>query len=358
MFSLRGSAMLLKYGLPIAAAICLAFAVYHVVRTAGEPLPLPGNVTAPGSPALAVTGIIEARTGNIAVASPVPGIVAQVMVEVGQHVSAGAPLFRLDDRSLLAELRIREAKLSAAQAQLARLEQMPRADEVASSAAGIGEARAHLATQQAKLDRGQQLHKDKLISLHEVEQLKQAVVAAQEQLARIQANDRLLRAGAWEADKAIARSAVAEAEALVAQGKTELNKLTVCAPVEATVLQVNVHAGEGIGVGSPRPPVVLGQLRPLRLRVDIPESLIPRFRSSDPARAVPRGLSSASIPLRFVRVEPLVVPRRALVGISGEQSDARVLPVIYEFDADQQAVYVGQQVDVFIGTASTSEPLP
>lgn len=348
--------MLLKYGLPVIAAICLAFAVYHVVRTASEPPPLPpGNGSPSGSPGLAATGIVEARTGNIAVASPVPGIVSQVMVEVGQHVSAGTPLFRLDDRSLLAELRIREARLSAAQAQLARLEQMPRADEVAASTAGIGEARAHLATQQAKLDRGQHLFKDKLISTYELEQHRQAVIAAQEQMARIQANDRLLRAGAWEADKAIARSAVAEAEALVAQGKTELNKLTVCAPVEAAVLQIDLHAGEGIAVGSPRPPVVLGQLRPLRLRVDIPESLIPRFRSSDPARAVPRGLSSASIPLRFLRVEPLVVPRRALVGISGEQTDTRVLPVIYEFDPDHQPVYVGQQVDVFIGTATVAE---
>ena len=52
------------------------------------------------------------------------------------------------------------------------------------------------------------------------------------------------------------------------------------------------------------------------------------------------------------------MPRRALVGISGEQSDTRVLPVIYEFDPDHQAVYVGQQVDVFIGTVPSPQSSP
>ena len=78
---------------------------------------------------------------------------------------------------------------------------------------GNRRGRATWPTQQAKLDRGQHLFKDKLISTYELEQHRQAVIAAQEQMARIQANDRLLRAGAWEADKAIARSAIAEAEA-------------------------------------------------------------------------------------------------------------------------------------------------
>jgi multidrug resistance efflux pump len=349
--------MILKYGLPIAAAVMLGFAVYHVLRTYPEqpsaPPPLPPPQP-PFAPALAVSGTVEAHTGNVAVAAPVPGVVAEVLVRVGQTVSAGTPLFRLDDRSLQAELRVREARLATARAQLARLEQPPREDETAASAARVREARAQLAIQQSRLERGQSLLKRELITSPEVEQLQQAVVVAREQLARAEAEDRLLRAGTGEAERAVARAAVGEAAALVAQGETEVKRLTVAAPLPATVLQVNVRAGEAVGARPERPPVVLGETRPLRLRVDVPEPQIGRFCPGAPARASPRGRPQLVLPLRFVRVEPMVVPERAVTGPGGERSDTRVLQAVYEFDAGEVPVYVGQQMDVFVAT----EPAP
>src|SRR4051812_33113784 len=104
--------MILKYGLPVAAVGMGALAGYHVIHTspvtpsATPPLTPPQP---PPGPVLAATGVLEAHTGNVAVAAPVPGIVAEVFVQAGQQVAAGAPLFRLDDRPLRAELRLREA---------------------------------------------------------------------------------------------------------------------------------------------------------------------------------------------------------------------------------------------------------
>jgi multidrug resistance efflux pump len=174
------------------------------------------------------------------------------------------------------------------------------------------------------------------------------VAAAQEQLARAEAEERILRKGAWEADKAIARAAVAEAEALVAQGRTEVGRLTVCAPADGTILQVNSRRGEAVGNG---PPIVLGDIQRLHLRVDIPEEQIATWRAQAPARATPRAQREHAVNLRYVRVEPLVVPRRVLTGDPSERSDTRVLQVIYEFDPGSAPIFVGQQMDVFIETA-------
>jgi multidrug efflux pump subunit AcrA (membrane-fusion protein) len=348
--------MLLKYGIPVIAVLLLTVAVYHVIHTypagplAAPPVP---PAESPFPQGLTATGIVEPRSNQIAIAAPVPGIVAEVFVTVGQQVSTGAPLFRLDERSLQAELQIREARLTTARAQHARLEEMPRKDEVAVSAARMGEARANLAMQQARLERAQTLLKDKLLSPPEVEQIRQAVAAAQQQLARAEAEDRMLRKGAWEPDQAIARTAVAEAEALVAQGKTELARLTVCAPVPATVLQVNIRRGEAVGNG---PPIVLGDIDCLHLRVEIPEEKIAAWRAQAPVRATPRGQRQPAVNPRFVRVEPVVVPRRALTGDPSERSDTRVLQVIYEFDPGQAAIFVGQQMDVFIATETAEKP--
>jgi multidrug efflux pump subunit AcrA (membrane-fusion protein) len=350
--------MVLKYVIPVLAAAMLALAVVHVVRThptqptASPPLPPP---EAPFPRALAATGVVEARGGNVAVAAPAPGVVAEVMAEAGRPVAAGAPLFRLDDRSLRAELRAREARLATARAQLARLERLPRPEEVQASAARVGQARAVVAAQQAQLERGQRLLQDRQFTSEDLERLRQAVVAAQEELNRAQAEDRQLRAGAWDADLAVGRAAVAEAQALVDQANAEIGRLTVRSPAAAVVLQVNVRAGETAGG---RPPVVLGAAPPLQLRVELDEQQLARFRPRAPARALPRGSTRPELPLRFIRVEPLIVPKAALTGDPSERSDARVLQVLYEFDPGAEPVYVGQQMDVFIEREPAPEPAP
>jgi hypothetical protein len=64
-----------------------------------------------------------------------------------------------------------------------------------------------------------------------------------------------------------------------------------------------------------------------------------------------RGAASQEIPLRFVRVEPYVIPKKSLTGDNTERVDTRVLQVIYALEPTAQPVYVGQQVDVFIEAA-------
>ncbi len=187
------------------------------------------------------------------------------------------------------------------------------------------------------------------------------MAAAQGQLALAEAGDRLLRAGSWEADREVARAQCEESRALVAQAQVELDRLTVKAPIAGTVLQVNVRVGEACPQQPDRPPVVLGDLSTLHVRVELEEQQIARFRSlgsgepgvSAPGvlvEATPRGQRDLRYRLKLVRIEPLVVPRRIPTGDIGERSDVRVLPVIYRLEEKSSALYVGQQMEVFIET--------
>jgi HlyD family secretion protein len=343
--------MIVKYLLPLAALGLLGFAVYHVQHSpAWKPLSRPPvqPQEADFTPALVALGIVEAGSNNLAVAAPQPGILAEVLVQVGQVVEAGQELFRLDDRALEAEERLRAARLTTAQAQLARLEQMPRPEQLPASAARIRAAQAQLAAQKAALKQAVELFERKLLGDHELEQRRQALKAAEEQLEAAEADDRLLKSGAWEADKAVARAQVEEARALVGQIKIERQRLRVKAPIAGTVLQVNVRPGEAVPMRPDVPPVVLGNIETLHVRVDLEEQQIPRFRPNAPAQACPRGQTARKYPLKFVRIEPLVVPRRTLSGDSGERSDTRVLPVIYRLEKGAGELHVGQQMEVFI----------
>lgn len=66
------------------------------------------------------------------------------------------------------------------------------------------------------------------------------------------------------------------------------------------------------------------------------------------ARAHPRGDSGRSYRLRFVRVEPYVVPKQSLTGDNRERVDTRVLQVVYAVEEESPDLFVGQQVDVFV----------
>jgi multidrug resistance efflux pump len=80
------------------------------------------------------------------------------------------------------------------------------------------------------------------------------------------------------------------------------------------VLQVNVRPGEFVGASPGQSLMVLGNSGNLHVRVDIDEADIPRFRPGEQATAYLRGEGRLEVPLQFVRVEPMVVPKRSLTG--------------------------------------------
>jgi multidrug resistance efflux pump len=348
--------MFRKYAVPLIALALLGFAVLHVVRAHAAPEKAPPPV-APGRAAFARTvagvGIVEAQTENIAVGTPLSGVVAEVSVRVGQRVRAGTVLFHLDDRALRADLKARQANLAAAQAQLDRLKRLPRDEDVPPVKARLAEARANLELQARLLAISRNLYSARATSPEEFTQRKQAHAAAVAQMERAQAELKLLEAGAWAPDLAVARTSVGQAQAQVEQARVELDRLLVRAPVDGEVLQVNVRPGE-FAAAQPGPAaglVVLGNVGRLHVRVEIDEHDIHRFRPGTPARAALRGNPQVTFELSFVRVEPYVTPKRVLTNDSAERVDTRVLQVVYAVESKGPALYVGQQLDVSIEAA-------
>ncbi|HEY1861030.1 MAG TPA: HlyD family efflux transporter periplasmic adaptor subunit [Gemmataceae bacterium] len=368
----------IKYILPVLAVVMFTFAVVHVARTQQTKPQANPPVEPPRSPFgtnVSGAGIVEAQSENISIGSSLPGVVTRVRVKVNYQVRGplqpfqvawiawgpivlvpadgprlGDPLFELDDRQLRAELRYRQANLDNARSQLAKLEQMPRPEEKPSSKAKVLEAEANAAAQQNLLERARGLYARQAMSEEDVVTREQAHRVAKAQLDRAKADDNLLLAGAWDADKFVAQSAVEQAEAQLQQTQTDLDRLIVRALVDGQVLQVNVRPGEFVGAPPSQALIVLGSIKQLHVRVDIDEHDIPRFRENLPAEASLRGDPSQKFPLRFVRVEPYVIPKKSLTGDNTERVDTRVLQVIYAIDNGKTPLYVGQQMDVSINT--------
>jgi HlyD family secretion protein len=345
--------MVTKFLLPLAAIGLLIFAVMFVRESRTEMPPVVPVSAPPRNPFLygiAGGGVIEPQTENISIGSAVSGVVVEVLVRVGQRVKQGEILFRLDDRQLQADLRYREAALAASQAELTRLENQPRPEELPINEAEVAQAEADLADQSDQLRRKREMFARKVISAEELNTREQAYRKSQAQLAKAKAQFDLLKAGAWQFDKTVARAAVGQAQSQVNQIRTDIDRLCVRAQVDGQVLQVNVRPGEFVATPASQALVVLGNIEMMHARVDIDEYDIPRFNPGDRAVAMLKGRTDQQFPLKFVRVEPYVIPKRSLTGDNTERVDTRVLQVIYSIDSRDKQLYVGQQLDVFVDT--------
>jgi multidrug efflux pump subunit AcrA (membrane-fusion protein) len=306
--------MQIKYTLPLLAVAGFLFATYTAINS-NNPTPIAEAITEPASAPfkafIAGAGIIEAQSRNIAIGTPLPGIVKAIAVKVGDQVKADAPLFYLDDLDTLATLAIKRADLTKAKA------------DVTIAKATFNDAKSLSDLAEAVTDR--------------------RAISAEELLKR--RNAMLITKARLESALAL----VQQAEANLADTETTLNRLIVRAPVEGEVLQVNIRPGEFAPTGFLNTPLLLlGDLNQLHVRVDIDENDAWRFDKNSKAIAFLRGNRSFKVDLSLAYVEPYVVPKKSLTGDSNERVDTRVLQALYRFDRKQLPIYVGQQMDVFI----------
>src|SRR5262245_44171845 len=238
--------MIRKYVLP---ALALAGALYaaSIVAAGSQPAPVAQPVTdpaqAPFAAYIAGSGIVEAASRNIAIGAPVGRLVAEVPVKVGDRVPAGAPLFRLESRILEADLGVRRAELATARARLERLRAAPRPEEVPPAEARVAAAEATLADLKNQVALWETVADRRAVSAEDLARRRYAAQAAEARLAEARAALALLKAGAWTSDLEVAAAEVAQAEAQVKSAEIEVARLTVRAPVDGMVLQLNVRPG-------------------------------------------------------------------------------------------------------------------
>ena len=292
--------MMRKLLLPLLAAGGLLVAIGAVVVGNWTPAitpPVVLSVRSPFASYIAGAGMVETSTENIAIGTPVSGIVACIYVKWGDWVNAGDPLFKIDDRDLEAQLLPAEAKVKEAEATLAKLKNL--------------------------LKLGEELVPGRSITALEL------------------ANRRF--------DVGVAEAVLGSTKAQVEQLKIEVERRTVRAPLPARVLQIKTHLGEFAQSGVLATPLMLlGDDRRLNVRVDVDENDAWRVHTDGAAVGFLRANPNMKVPLKFERIERYVIPKVSLTGDNTERTDMRVLQVLYSFDPSALPVYVGQQMGVYI----------
>ncbi len=307
---------LLRYGSLIAALAGVVAIVLVSRLQAAKEMPPAGDppIVPPAKPyqnAVAATGILEALSENVAIGVPQPGLVSEVFVKVNDVIKKGDPLLKLDDRDLISQKLSADSQIGIAKAQ-------------------IQVSDAQLAKLEGQLARLKGVSDSRAVSQDDLDNRSQDVTIAKAQV---------------DASKAQLASAESSLESIALL----IQRLTVRAPRDGSVIQLNIRAGEYAAISPKSPAMIIGDIDKLQVRADIDEQNATRIRPGQKAYGYLKGDPTVKFPLEFIRVEPFVIPKISLTGSSTERVDTRVLQVIYSLERPETPpLYVGQQVDVFI----------
>jgi RND family efflux transporter MFP subunit len=232
--------------------------------TAPDPVELERVGSAALRAVIAASGTIEARRMT-EVGSEVPGRIVEVLVDVGDSVEEGAPLFRIDPG--------------------------PYRMALAEAEAGLALARAESANAQEEAARLRLLLEQKAASQQRYDQL------------RTQAE--------------VARAQVAQGEARVAKARRDLAQTEVHAPYAGGVVERRAHEGAMAGQS---PILVLQESGALEAILNVPEATPVAVRVGDPVRLFVEGLADP-VEAKIERVSGRVDPGTRTYEVRGSVVD-------------------------------------
>lgn len=284
----------------ISAMICIPALAMAQGRPAGVSTALVG--TSQMAETVAVFGEVVAGRES-AVAARVGGIAQDVPIQVGDLVSEGDILARLDPELLEIELAQAEAQIAIAQA-------------------GISVSEARLDRAEKAFRRAETLRQNSTIAEAQLEErasdFAEARGAQQEALARIQASQNALEQARYRLDNAVVR-----------------------APFDAVILDVATEVGQFIASGSQVATLI--DTSALEIEANVPSRFVSALRSDQSVTATTDVGDTITLTLRAV--------------LPTEFAATRTRPVRFEIEDGTAAIAVGQTVTLSVPVSAPRDVL-
>lgn len=295
---------------------------------------------------IAGVGIVEPKSGNIHISSHFNRIVEKIDVLVNEKVEKGDVLFQLYHNDLLAQLRIKQQEYEKALANLHKLQALPRNEDLTIAKEVLNKAQAVLDESKAQYDMVSNLSNPHAISKEEKDKRLYRYQQAEAELKQAQAQHLKVQSGAWQPELKIAQHEVEQVKADVDAIELEIQRTDIKSPLNGTVLKINIHEGEMLDPN--KAAIILGNIDELYLRVSIDQFNIMMFHPNCPAVAFRQGDHSNGFPLKFIHIDPIMVPKKYLTNDVNEKVDTHVFEIIYSIAKKDAPLIIGEQMDVYI----------
>jgi HlyD family secretion protein len=277
------------------------------------------------------------------VASPLAGRLEQLTVHKGARITAGTPLFVLEQGSELAALREAAERARQAQARLADLRKGQRPTELASLAARLEESQATAAQAVRDLERAKQLYASSFYTEIDLDRARLAVESTAQQVADLTSQLETAKLGARSDQIAAAEADAAAAQAALDRAGWSVTQKNVAAPRDGLVYDVLYWPGEFVTASAPV--VVLLPPENIKVRFFVPEAEFGALKAGAPVQVAITGRDQPlEARISFLSPQPEYTPP---VLYNRENRSKLVFMVEATFAADDaRDLHPGQPVDV------------
>ncbi|MGO4449836.1 HlyD family secretion protein [Phyllobacterium sp. TAF24] len=222
----------LRASIGVAALVALAIVLWFATRP----------------PALSVQG--EVTANRVDLSPRVAGRIAKLAVNVGDNVKQNDVIAELESPELAAGLLAARAALNVAKADFDRVNST-RPETIDARKADVAAAQADVILYQEIYRRQAQLVKTGNSPQQMFDEATRNLEAATRKLEAAQAQMRLVEKGASDEEKALSAAQVKQAEATLGQRITDVEELTIRAPISGQVTTRVAELGENFSAGAP-----------------------------------------------------------------------------------------------------------
>ncbi|MBY5980880.1 HlyD family secretion protein [Ferrimonas balearica] len=248
---------------------------------------------------------------RVALTATVNEVVVSLPVAQGQTVETGQVLVQLDDRQQRSVVARAEAEVIRAQANLEKLRNGAREEEVAAAQARVAGARATLLDAQQTYQRNRDLVARRMISQADLDRALANRDAADANLRSAQEQLRELTNGTREEDLRMAEAELAANQASLESERKRLSDLTITATRDGVLDSLPWNLGERVTVGSPVAVLLAGDAP--YARVYVPEPYRVHIRTGSELTVHIDGLPDPiEGSVRWISQEPAFTPYYAL----------------------------------------------
>ncbi len=297
---------------------------------------------------------IETASEEIAIAAPVIGLLAEVVVKEGDEVKRGQVIARIDNDDYKATLAKAEAQLRLNEAQLLRVNNGARPQERLQALASVHEAEAVVRNAAIALQRQQQLSATGYASQAALDQATRESNVARQRLEAAKQKFALVDDPARNEDVAIAQAQVDVAHAARDEAQAALNKTIIRSPIDGTVLRVDRHPGELVSTFLDTPILMIGDPSKLNARAEVDEADIAKLRPNMPAYVTAEAFGGQRFAGHVVRIGRMVGKKNVHTDEPRERTDTKILEVLIQLD-QSASLPAGLRVNAFMLGAKVAQ---
>lgn len=294
-------------------------------------------------------GKVEPYSENIQLGSELSGKIKRVYVEEGDTVHRGQTLAELQNDDYRAQVLSAEAGVIAKQATLRKVVNGARHQERSEAMSGVNEAKAAMDNSHSEMLRRQKLYDAGVISREEMETFTSQYNVDKAKYQAAVERHALVDDRAREEDQSFAEADLKLAQAQLEDAKARYEKTFIKSPIDGTVLRKHHRNGESVSNSStvPDPILTIGNLKVLRVRVDVDETDVAKVHVGQKAYVTADAFGKEKFWGKVVRVGEQLGPKNIRTDQPTERVDTKILETLVELDGAQQ-LPVGLRVDAYI----------